>query len=197
MQSLKIKHETGLFEWFESLNLQHITDVVNSLKNGIDTTIINSNPACSTPCIYMINQTMHTHHYTRDEYVSIFERRATRFLELIRNSSELTFVRINPYGWKTSEDEINRFCDSIHSITPKLNIKFLLVNTVDNESSAIRLDASKVQNATLLERYFLHTDCYHDYYLKDIPVIKKQFINYIIETGYTPLESDKLFDDRS
>ena len=31
-QDLHIKHETGLFEWFESKKLQYITDIVNNIK---------------------------------------------------------------------------------------------------------------------------------------------------------------------
>lgn len=195
MKSLKIKHTTSLFEWFEFRHLQFITDIINVIKDGVDTSIIKNNPTCGDSCVYMLHESVHCHHYKLEDYVTIFERRANRFLEKIRNSSTLSFVRVNVVGHVTTEDEINNFCESIHSINPDLKIKFLLINTVYDESPVTHLNTSLVKNATLIERFFLFSDCCYDWYLIDIPVIKKKFIEYLADIGCTPTEITESVDN--
>jgi hypothetical protein len=194
MKSLKIKHTTTLFEWFEFTQLQFITDIINVIKDGVDTTIIKNNPACSESCVYILHESVHCHHYKLEDYVTIFQRRANRFLQKIKNSSRLLFARINVIGHITTEEEINNFCDSIHSINPNIHIKFLLINTVNDESSVTPLDVSKIRDATLFERFFLLADCLYDWYLIDNPVLKQKFIDYLLETGYTPIEGTEPVD---
>jgi hypothetical protein len=182
-QELNIKKETGLFEWLETQQLQYITDIINSIKENIDTSIIKGNDKN----LYVLNPLVYTFHYNIEEYKIIFERRATRFLDTIKNSNELIFVRINRYKAFTTEDEINNFCNAIYSINSSVKIKFLLINTIDSYENYSRLDEKNIPNLDLIQRYFLYEDCIRDgkdEYLHHNYTIRKLFREYLIDIGY-------------
>jgi len=182
-QELRIKKETGLFEWLESRKLQYITDIVNSIKEKIDTTIIKN----VDKYVYVLHEHVFTYHYPVEEYKLIFERRARRFLDRVKNSNELLFVRINCYKAFTTEDEINNFCAAIRSINPDVKITFLLINTVDSYTTCTKLDEKKIHTITFLERFFLYKECVHDKndeYLHHNYPIRKLFREYLLEAGY-------------
>jgi hypothetical protein len=67
-----MKRETGLFEWLECRQLSYITDVINVIKNGINTSIIQG----TDNHIYLLHKYLYTLHYKLEEYKSIFVRRA-------------------------------------------------------------------------------------------------------------------------
>lgn len=81
--------------------------------------------------LYILDENLFSYHYYFDEYINIFIRRTERFLYLIKNSDNIIFIRINPYNKNTSDEEINIFYNAIYSINSKLNIKFLLINTIN------------------------------------------------------------------
>jgi len=177
-QDMHIKHETGLFEWIQTNKLQYITDIVNHIKDTIDINIIHG----QDKNIYIFHREVFTYHYTLDDYQSIFVRRATRFIDLIQKSDELLFVRINPVGQCTTEEEINHFCNAIHSIHPALHIKFLIIHTIHTYNDYKKLDASKISNITFIQKEFMADDC-PDEYLKNNTKIQEQFANYLQECG--------------
>lgn len=108
----------------------------------------------------------------------MFERRAKRFLNMIKTHNQLLFVRINPINCDTSEDEINNFTLSIHSINPNLDIKFLLIHTVENSNSK-QLNESKIyKNIKFFQKEFLLEDC-PDVYLQGNVKIQQLFIDYL------------------
>jgi hypothetical protein len=117
-QALNIKKETGVFEWFESRNLQYITDVINTLTINPQSNIISRN----NNYIYLLNINFLSLHYDVDEYKIIFQRRYSRFIDNINKEQNIYFVRINPVGYNTSKNEIELFIESIKRINP--NIKF-------------------------------------------------------------------------
>lgn len=194
MQDVKLKHETTLFEWVQGHRLQYLTDIVHSMKNGIDTRIITG----KDNDIHVLHNDVFTFHYTMEEYKSIFERRAKRFLDIVKTSSELLFVRINPNSnYTTTEEEITNFCNEIHSINPSLHIKFLIIHTVEDLSTYTRLDESKIPSITFMQKEFLKEEC-PDEYLKNNPHIQKKFLEYLQELGInTSLTSDIAFNDRT
>ena len=75
-QDMHIKHETSLFEWLQSEQLQYITDIISSIKDTIDTSIIQG----KDKDIYVLHKDVFTFHYTIEDYKSIFVRRANRFV---------------------------------------------------------------------------------------------------------------------
>jgi len=182
-QELDIKKETGLFEWLESQQLQYITDIINTIKENIDISIVKN----VGKYIYVLNQLVYTYHYNIEEYKVIFERRANRFLNTIKKSNELLFVRINPYRKFTTEDEINNFCQAIRSINPNLKMRFLLINTVDTYENCSRLNEKNIPDLELIQRYFLYKNCIEeggkDEYLHDNDTIRNLFREYLIEIG--------------
>jgi hypothetical protein len=201
-EQLQIKKETSLFEWVESKQLGYITDVINSIKINIDRNIVQGRDGL----VHFLYQDLHTSrygveglytcHYKLEEYRNIFERRAARFLEQIRNSSEIIFIRINSVGaTPTTVEEINNFCEAIHSINSNLKITFLLIKIVKNMDDNNELPLLK--NINLIQKYFLHEDCNGDEYLKNNPKLCDIFYKFLLEAGYVPTEKcNKQFGDR-
>lgn len=194
-EQLKIKKETCLFEWLDGNRLQYLTDVVNSIKVNIDTNIIKGHDKN----LYILNEGLVTYHYGINEYKTIFERRANRFLEKIKESSEIIFIRVNPINSnQTSVDEINKFCQSIWSINSNLKITFLLINTVNKEEDNSNLCKEQLlENINLIQKFFLLEDCNGDIYLKENPKLCVIFYGFLLEAGYIPTETcSKIFCDR-
>ena len=177
-QDIHMKDETSLFEWIQSEQLQYITDIINTIKNTIDINIIKG----SDKNIHILHEKVYTYHYALEEYKSMFVRRATRFLNIIKTSKKLLFIRINPINQHTTEDEINSFCEAIHSINPIVDISFLIIHTIHDHANEIQLDVSSIRSATVVQKVFLLNDCPNEY-LQNNPVIQKQFLQYLQECG--------------
>ena len=188
-----MKRETGLFEWLECRQLSYITDVINVIKNGINTSIIQG----TDNHIYLLHKYLYTLHYKLEEYKSIFVRRAILFLDIINSSNELICIRVNPYGVEsTSIEEINNFVESIRSINSNVAIKFLLINTIDIQDDKNELDTTMLlSNTFLLQKYFYYQDTKDNSYLQNNEKINKLFYNYIKEIGYDVQEYIKNFTD--
>jgi hypothetical protein len=188
-----MKRETSLFEWFRSEKLQYITDIVNNIKHNIDTTIIKQ----YQKYIYLLHNPVYTYHYTLKEYEPIFIRRATRFLDMCKNSSKLVFIRINPVNIYTTEEEIHNFCKEIHTINPSLHITFLMIHTVDTLTNYKYLDESKIPNSTLIQREFMSSDC-PDQYLRNNIKLQELFLQYLQDCGIdTNAKYNAAFTDKS
>jgi hypothetical protein len=192
-QDTHMKRETSLFEWFRSEKLQYITDIVNNIKHNIDTTIIKQ----YQKYIYLLHNPVYTYHYTLKEYEPIFIRRATRFLDMCKNSSKLVFIRINPVNIYTTEEEIHNFCKEIHTINPSLHITFLMIHTVDTLTNYKYLDESKIPNSTLIQREFMSSDC-PDQYLRNNIKLQELFLQYLQDCGIdTNAKYNAAFTDKS
>jgi hypothetical protein len=129
-QALQLKKETGLFEWFESRNLQHITDVINTLTTNPKSNIICGNDKN----IYLLNTNLLSFHYNLDEYKIMFQRRYDRFIDNIHKEDNIYFVRINPYKCTTSKNEIELFISFLFKMTiniykiQRITILFSFIN---------------------------------------------------------------------
>jgi len=156
-QNLKIKKETGLFEWLISQKLDYVSDLIIKINKSINSVNITQRIFDIT-----INETITTSHYKANDYKEIFNRRAKRFLNLIRNNNNLIFLRINPLGQKTTENEINRFLNVIKSINPSVNPKFLLVEIVDKVKNFKELNYGLIPSLCL-HRHLLSKKCPDEY----------------------------------
>lgn len=193
LQDLHIKYETGLFEWLQSDKLQYITDIVNNIKDTIDTNIIKG----VDRNIYILHKKVYTYHYNLEEYKIIFVRRANRFLNLVKEAKELLFVRINPINHYTTEDEINNFVKEIHTINSTVNIKFLMIHTINESSNYTRLDESKILNTTFMQKEILFKDC-PDQFLQNNTKIQQQFLEFLKEIGvHIEPNTNMKFTDKS
>lgn len=191
MQYLKIKEETSLFEWFQSNQLQYITDVINKIKIKIDDNIILNTNRKNMIC--MNTAGIFSGHYTVESYKKIFIRRANRFLYKIKNSEELLFVRLNSHdGTPTSLVELKNFYKSILSINPSLKIKFLLIDVVTLEK-----DFREIKDEYLTHKFILNIDIGGDRYLKNNKKVSELILKYVNEIGYKTYIVNKEFGDYS
>jgi branched-subunit amino acid transport protein AzlD len=193
-QDTGMKEETSLFEWLQSDKLEYITDIINDIKDKIDTNIIKG----VDHRVHVLHENVWTNHYTLEEYKIIFERRAKRFLDIIKEPSKtVVFVRINPFCIFTTHEEIDNFVKAIISINPTLNIKFLIIHTISETWNCPEIVASKILNASVIQKTFLLEDCHGDVFLRNNVKIQEQFLDYLKECGIdTEVKKDKQFHDK-
>lgn len=191
-QALNIKKETGLFEWFESRNLQHITDVINTLTINPESNIICSNDRN----IYLLNTNLLSYHYDIDEYKIIFQRRYNRFIDNINKEENIYFVRINPYGCNTSKNEIELFIESIKRINPNIKFNFLLIDTIHNDCD-INFITIDIDNVIFYHKSFYEKDV-NDVYMRSPTIIYEIYKKILEDIGYNINETNNIiYDDRS
>jgi hypothetical protein len=68
-RKIHLNQPTGVFEWFESPRLQHITNVISVLNNNLDDNVIIKSPPGS---IYLLNPQFVTNHYNLNTFDEIF-----------------------------------------------------------------------------------------------------------------------------
>jgi hypothetical protein len=191
-QRLHIKTETGLFEWFESRNLQHITDVINTLTINPESNIICGNGRY----IYLLNTNLLSYHYDIDEYKIIFQRRYNRFIDNINKEENIYFVRINPHGCNTSKNEIELFIESIKRINPNIKFNFLLIDTIDNDCD-INFITIDIDNVIFYHKHFYEKDV-NDVYMRSPTIIYEIYKKILEDIGYNINETNNIiFDHRS
>ena len=192
-QDTGMKEETSLFEWLQSDKLEYITDIINNIKDEIDANIIKG----VDHRVHVIHENVWTNHYTLEEYKIIFERRAKRFLDIIKTSKTLVFVSINPFCICTTDEEIDNFVKAIISINPTLNIKFLIIHTVSETWNYPEIVASKILNASVIQKTFLLDDCQGDVFLRNNVKVQELFLDYLKECGIdTDVKKHKQFHDK-
>lgn len=191
-QALHIKKETGLFEWFESRNLQHITDVINTLTINPESNIICGNDKN----IYLLNKNIYSRHYNIEEYEIIFKRRYNRFIDNINKEENVYFVRINPLGYNTSKNEIELFIKSIKRINPNIKFIFLLIETISNDCN-INFITIDIDNVIFHHKYFYQKDV-NDVYMRKPTIIYENYKKILEDIGYNINETNNIiFDDKS
>jgi len=137
LQNLKLKKETSLFEWFVSTSLKSITEVVKKMGNNEEINIFQKNYQ-----VAILDDSIYSGHYSIIEYKDIFQRRSKRFLETIKDGSEILFIRFERIGIKIDECNINtitNFLETIKKINPIISCKFLLLQEVNNINEFIPL----------------------------------------------------------
>ncbi len=90
------------------------------------------------------NSDIYSVHYSVQEFKEIFIRRAQRFLDKIKSSKSIVFVRTEEHHLMNSSsiNDLEEFVKIILTINPEININFLLIDFVDKESDFIKKDLS-------------------------------------------------------
>jgi hypothetical protein len=135
LQTLKVKKETSLFEWFRSDSLSTITKIINEIQKSIDNSIIIQKD--NFVGFFDDKSDIYSVHYSLNEFKQIFIRRAHRFLDKIKSSKSVVFVRTEESHLMNSSsiEDLKEFKKSILSINPELEINFLLIDFVEDESN--------------------------------------------------------------
>ena len=192
-QNLRIKKETSIFEWFESRNLQYITDVINTLSINPESNVIYGKDGN----VYLLNTNFYSCHYEIDEYKIIFKRRYNRFIDTINKEEKLYFVRVNPLGQNTTKNEIELFIESIKRINNNIEIVFLLIDTIHNDCDFkdINIDINTI---AFYHKYFYEKDVNDCYMRENSTTIYENYTNMLKDIGYNINDTnDLLFNDRS
>ena len=176
---LKIKKDTGAFEWFESKKLQYITDLINILTDNPNENVIFG----KNYYLYLLNINFYSRHYSLDEYTIIFKRRYERFLEILNKEENIFFVRINPLNKNTTKNEIELFIESIKKINNKNKISFLLIDTIINEEEFITFNIN-IDNVSFHHKYFFQTDIGDNVYLTNNNIVCEKYKKFLIDIGY-------------
>ena len=191
-QKIHVKKETGVFEWFESRNLQYITNVINALTINQKTNVIYGDEKH----VYLLNTNFLSCHYGIEEYKIIFPRRYERFINNINKGEELFFVRINPQNYTTTKNEIELFIESIKTINPNVKFNFLLIDTIQNDCdiNSIIID---IDNVIFHHKYFYQKDV-TDVYMQKPTIISDQYKKILENAGFDTNETNNIiFNDRS
>jgi hypothetical protein len=184
-RQLGIQGPTGLFEYFTTENLSIITDVISTIKSGIDSSIVNGDNERVT----VLNNNMRSHHYSVDDFKERFKRRAARFLDLVKSDEECIFFRIEILRSecsKATKEEVERFYQVIRSINPTRRIRFLLVG-VQDQGVPIIVDEPYTE-FQFHHRFFKASECNGDSYMRDNPKLCADFRSYLDEIS--PLETN-------
>jgi len=121
LNSSHFKKETTLFEWFITNSLLDIVNVMNNIINEVDTPILKIDTGIN---IFMNNTNIRSTHYTVEEYLPIFKRRAKRLYDAIKNNKRILFVRfvrgIPPdiHEVPHTYEDISKFVSTIEKINP-------------------------------------------------------------------------------
>jgi hypothetical protein len=124
LQNANLKKETSLFEWFVTSTLNIITDIIDKLYYNKNINIYDNN---KNICIN--DDRMFSAHYSLENCKLIFNRRAERFLNTIKNNNKILFIRFE-YDNKINYtvEDINKFVESIKNINPNIDeMKLLLI----------------------------------------------------------------------
>jgi hypothetical protein len=189
LQNLKLKKETSLFEWFQSDSLATITKVVKAIHQRIDPGLVkglNKNIHLLTS-----DSDLFSHHYSVLEYRPIFQRRAKRFLDTVKQSKRLLCIRLNPDDRTTSLKELKEFLSIIKDINPTVSCSFLLISIVAVTETFIPIELDG-----LVHKCFLERD-HNDKYMQNEPIFNAALLSYLVELDW-PLETVEMeFTDKS
>ncbi len=193
-QQISIKKETMPFEWTQSIKLQYITDLISTLKNNPEENVIFG----KDKDLYLINKGFNTNHYDLEEFKEIFKRRYKRFMEILKNEKIVYFVRINTINNNTSNKEVESFIKVIKEINPELIIKFLLIDTIENENNFIKQEIY-MDNVIFHHRYFLKKDCGHyEWLFKKILNLCNIYEKMLVDIGFdVNNKNTNYFSDKS
>ena len=191
LQALKIKKETSLFEWFHSDSLSVITKIVNLIQENIDTSIIV--PRDRFVQYFNDESGIYSEHYSSEEFKDIFIRRVQRFIDMIKKSKSILFVRIEDLEFikSSSEEELEEFKQSILKINPDLTIHLFIIDIIEE-----KLDFIPKNNSFLTHVYFLRKDRI-DPALGNDPIFYEFLKNQLISLEYTIEINNLSFNDKS
>lgn len=124
LQNCNQKTYTSLFEWFYVVNLSSVSNLLKKIHNNFPVNLYDHPEGCVCIDTYDI----HSVHYSKENFVDIFERRSKRLIEQIKTSKNLLFVRVDNDFTKYTYEDIDEFSNVIKDINPTCeNIKLLLI----------------------------------------------------------------------
>jgi hypothetical protein len=139
MENLRMKFKSGLFDWFDSSNFDDILYCIKKLSKGQELDIIYDKPGFPGNVFIDITD-IRSSHYKYEEYKNILKRRSNRFLESIRSSNPILFIREDLFNF-TTEEQLIIFKELIYKINPDCNYKFLLLSLSEKY---VKIDEDKV-----------------------------------------------------
>ncbi len=164
LQKLKIRKCAFPFDW---LRVNSLRDATNAIKNNFDEFLKVDNIEISDkfPIIdddfvennsksrVMINKYgikfYHDFNADHDNYESVYEkyqRRITRFIEIIKSSEKICFIRDEINMNKISIDQIEEFMDCLKKFNENIKIKLIIIlhNPKNKESEILKYNNENV-----------------------------------------------------
>jgi hypothetical protein len=184
IQNCNIKKETTLFEWFVTNSLNNITNIINKLSCNYDINIIQNGGQ-----INIEDDNIFSGHYSTDEFISIYKRRANRLLECIKKNKKILFIRFETNNTsKYTEHDIESFFDSIKSINKdSSDMRLLLISP----------QHLNIQHPFLINKYCDYNIIHSDPYCSS-DILNKIFVDILKSIGYNNFNSSNIkFDDKS
>lgn len=182
MQNAKLKKETSLFEWFDTVSLCSISNIIKKLINNEPVSIIKHG---NDICIEEVQNYSSHYRVNPAEFFPTFKRRSDRFLNSIKNNKKILFIRFEIRENKLSLQDVDYFINNIKCINPDHeNIKLLLIS-----KEPIQFHHDHLINKVYSANY--DNGC-------SSPEINQFFQNTLKEVGYNIHDvSTTLFTDRS
>jgi len=192
LQSVKLKKETSLFEWFQSIDLQSITDIIKIIlenENNIDILMNLVQKYGDEPRhVFIHSKSIHSCHYYYDEYLLIYKRRVLRFIDNLNNNIIL-FIRLCDYKNNPSIDQINDF----FSLYVSKKHKLLLISIINRSDIP-----TYIVHNNVIHKFFYYEDIKNIIFMKEETIINKLLLEYINEAGYNISNmSDEEFTDKT
>jgi hypothetical protein len=136
MVDLKLKKETGVFEYLCSRKFNDIVKIIEKLSNNSEIKITARSYTNNDD--FLDDTDIHTSHY-RNNFDDIFKRRSKRFLDDIKGSNNILFIREDGSidNQQTTKEDIINFNDIIHKINSGCNFKLLLLSEKNHYNEII------------------------------------------------------------
>lgn len=136
-----LRKETSLFEWFVVKSLQTVTNVLEYIvRDEIPPITERSDGAAG---VQIIDMNMYSGHYSLQDYIPKYKRRATRFIETIRSNKRIVFLRFDG-GPLPSETEITAFFAIIRKLNLDIVMKLVYVRNMDKKETDVSLHSDLV-----------------------------------------------------
>ena len=122
-EKIGLKQQSSFIEWTDSTYFSDVNIILQTYIRTGNIDIIRNKDGND----YLGVTRIRTSHYLDTDYKSIFNRRIMRFIEQVKKSEEILFVRDDPLNTITS-DEINEFKNIIFMLNPNCKYNILVVS---------------------------------------------------------------------
>jgi hypothetical protein len=187
LNSSHFKKETTLFEWFITNSLLDIVNVINNIINEVDTPILKIDTGIN---IFMNNTNIRSTHYTVEEYLPIFKRRAKRLYDAIKNNNRILFIRfvrkmpLDADEMTYTYEDISKFVSVIEKINPDTSqMKLLKIHQSP--------DKNCIQHPFIIYKYYEELDVSDDNLKSSESDITNAFIKMVNDVGYLHKEVNR------
>lgn len=141
-EKIGLKQQTSFIEWTDSTYFEDINTILKKYISKDNIEIIRNSDGNH----YLCGTRIRTAHYFNEDYKAIFTRRIMRFIDQVKQSEELLFVRDDVLDTITS-DEINEFKNIISMINPTCKYNILVVSkNINNDIISLKNVSNKKYN---------------------------------------------------